>query len=326
MEDAWHWHFESALNRTRAPLHTLFGPYIPLFIDWCSHTLFHGDLVPTLKRVLRPNVAYITVSVNDDGPTGTTLITTYPNAGYAWSRQMQAVNNSLRLRDLPNLLVLSSGGYGHVPIPEMKVPVAPLHERLPMEKRRYLVSFVGSLVPGGPGHPTLRNRMKYVVQNASAFLGFNFSICSNIGCEVQYGADWKTIMSRSRVSLCPRGASRNTFRFTEVIQMGLVPLSIYSDVPWIPYADLFRNIGWSSSLAQLPELLERMAQGTGDFSLAELELREKRALAVKDSHFSLLGVLDQIGRFMVQPETSDLRCDKLAPVPRGLLSSERAVV
>ena len=71
----------------------------------------------------------------------------------------------LRTQDFPNILVLSAGGYGHVPIPLLKWMPEPL-AKAPMASRQHLISFVGNTMHG-PGHPTLRNRMKYMLWSAA---------------------------------------------------------------------------------------------------------------------------------------------------------------
>lgn len=62
-------------------------------------------------------------------------------------------------RAFPNLLVLSAGGFGHVPIPLMKQEepaLAPATRNTPPDARRHFVSYVGSL--GNAPHD-LRDRM-----------------------------------------------------------------------------------------------------------------------------------------------------------------------
>jgi hypothetical protein len=81
-------------------------------------------LVKTLERVLRPNVAYVTVSQNDDGLPGR-------DAKFA------------RLLKVHNVVVLSAGGYGHVPILLLKQTEERNNYKDPVE-RNYLWSFVGS--------------------------------------------------------------------------------------------------------------------------------------------------------------------------------------
>ena len=78
LEDAWHMHFSTLYKAARGgSLPHIFGPYIPLFICWyCQPRVFDVKLVPTLRRVLRPSVLYITVSISDDGISGTSKANT----------------------------------------------------------------------------------------------------------------------------------------------------------------------------------------------------------------------------------------------------------
>lgn len=323
LEDAWHSHFEALLQQQpRRPLHELFGPYIPLFVDWCTYKTLPLNLVSTLRQHLRPNVAYITVSVNDDGPSGTASMTTFPFPGYAWNNQQKSFNQALKLSEFPNLLVLSAGGYGHVPIPQLKRPAKLLRHEMPVEERTYDVSFVGSMMHG-PWKPTIRNRMLQVVHNASRTTGIRYVICGKDSpCEKVANLSWQAVMHASRVSLCPRGYGRNSFHLSETIQLGRLPLQVYSDVPFVPYGDLYEQIGWSTNLRRLPAMLEQLSAGEGSFAPAALRERERRARAIRDSHYSIAGVLEQIGLFMTRPEASDLRCIKLPPTPRGLFVDE----
>ena len=68
--------------------------------------------------MLRPDVPYITVNQNDEGMTG---------------------KCELLMQDIPNVLVLSAGGYGHVPIPLFIRP-EPENHATPVAQRPYLVS------------------------------------------------------------------------------------------------------------------------------------------------------------------------------------------
>ena len=132
---------------------SIFGPYIPLLIPWTDRFVFrevwvrhssakharklpssaHARVVPqteggkyryppkmyeALRRVLRPSVPYITVNQNDEGMTG---------------------KCELLMSEIPNVLVLSAGGYGHVPIPLFIRPVDE-NRATPVAKRPYLVS------------------------------------------------------------------------------------------------------------------------------------------------------------------------------------------
>ena len=327
LEDAWHMHYEGELRKLNATgkllhntIQTLFGPYIPLFIDWCSSKTLPPLLVATMKRVLRPTVAYITVSTTDDGPTGTTQLTTYPLPGYHWLLQERAYKQALRLAEIPNLLVLSAGGYGHAPLPQIKRPMEPAQE-LPVESRRFLASFTGSWANGPPN---MRKRTGLILNELDTLLGLDkkFVSCYSYYCNQTFGFDWKHVMEDSRVILAPRGEGRNSFRLTEAVQLGRLPLQIYSDVPFVPYADLYYRIGWSLTNDELPHFLEQLAAGVGSFAPAALAQREKLAHAVRNSHFSMPGILEQIGRFMTDPNRSDVRCMRLPPTPRAKHANE----
>ena len=49
------------------------------------------------------------------------------------------------------------------------------------------------------------------------------------------------------MSLVPRGFGRTAYHLMETFQMGRVPLYVYSDVPWVPYAEVFERVGYASS-------------------------------------------------------------------------------
>lgn len=303
MEDAWHMHFEAALNASgpEAPLHPIFGPYVPLFVCWyCQPLVFDAGLVATLRRVLRPDVAYITLAVADDGITGSAS-----SSVHRWTAE-RAHKHVLRMREMPNVVVLSGGGYGHVPYPPMKNPLVPLLPRVPVAARRHLVSYVGNLAHG-PGHPTLRSRMRRVVVAMGDALNFSHAIT--------HGApEWRALMADARASFAPRGQGRSTFLLAEIVNMGLVPIHVYSDVAWVPYARLFEQLGFLSDLPGLPSLLARLHA----MPPAELEARERRAAELNASHFLVPGVLEQIGLFMRAPTASDLVCQKLPPTTRDM--------
>ena len=168
-------------------------------------------------------------------------------------------------QDFPNILVLSAGGYGHVPIPLLKwIPEAPA--KRPVVLRKHLVSFVGDTMHG-PGKPTLRNRMKALVWEAAAKHNFSALIYS--------GSDWTKVMAESRTSLVPRGNGRTSFHLAETLHMGLVPIYVYSDTPWLPYrAERFSDVGFSIALAELPALLQRLHRG--EITTTQLEAMEAR--------------------------------------------------
>ena len=89
--------------------------------------------------------------------------------------------DALRMSDWPNILVLSAGGYGHVPIPLLKQTESPAQKLTPA-KRTYNVSYVGS-VKHAPCN--LREKMLGVMRQFS-------------GTTAYKGSNWRQVMAQSK--------------------------------------------------------------------------------------------------------------------------------
>jgi hypothetical protein len=97
--------------------------------------------------------------------------------------------------------------------------------------------------------------------------------------------------------------------------MGLVPVHVYSDIPWVPYADLFEtSIGYIAKIDECASLIDTLQK---TLSLDELRERERRVLSLKESHFSVQGIMAQIQTFMQGSGTTSLRCQKFPDSVRG---------
>eukprot|EP00434_Breviolum_minutum_P032932 symbB.v1.2.029133.t1/scaffold3148.1/size62448/2 len=234
-----------------------------------------------LTESMRRNVLYITVSQHDSGI-------------------FEAVRNLKinREKDMPNLLVLSSGGNGHVPLPLLKQPEEPFPPT-PMSSRRYFVSFIGSanMFNKGARKPMKAQTEKWAEKTKKEVL-------------VHLGGlkNWREIMQNSTLTFVPRGFGRNSFRCTEVLQMGRVPIYVWNDIPWTFYPNLWDNeiIGFSAQVGKIEETLDHIAK---DVSLEQLERMEEKILSMRDTHFTYEGVMDQISKFMTGRDGgSDLRC------------------
>ena len=46
---------------------------------------------------------------------------------------------------------------------------------------------------------------------------------------------WRDVMADSLFNLAPRGYGRSSFRLSEIVQLGHVPLHVWDDTPWLPY-------------------------------------------------------------------------------------------
>jgi hypothetical protein len=101
-----------------------FNGLIPLFIQWIDNQIlrrhYFDDINNELRQILRPNVLYLAVSQGDIG--------------------LGKIGVSL-----PNILVLSAGGFGHVPIPLIRgeIPWKPLPDGF-----QQMIGFFGSIRQG----------------------------------------------------------------------------------------------------------------------------------------------------------------------------------
>ena len=87
------------------------------------------------------------------------------------------------------------------------------------------------------------------------------------------GSSFPQIMKRSRLQLNPRGYGRTSYHLAETIQLGLLPVHIFSDVPWLPYPELLRDVVYTAPIGRAAELFRRLLT---EVSLDELIVREQR--------------------------------------------------
>jgi hypothetical protein len=160
----------------RLPL-SAFGGLIPIFAQWIdieirSHRDYNHKR-DELMQMIRPTVLYVALSQGDLGL------------------------GNLPLR-APNILVLSAGGYGHIPIPLIRGHISyyPINSAF-----KYNVSFFGSFQHG-------RDRMFHIIEEVSKAKNFTTLIQS-------YGNHWHNVLLETRFNLAPRGYGRSSFRFTE---------------------------------------------------------------------------------------------------------------
>ena len=335
IENHWISHFESLFDHaveehlndndgdtTCVKLSDYFGPFIPLFIPWVDGWVNHGykypdGLVDTLLSVLRPNVPYLTISQNDDGLEG---------------------NNELSmLLQLHNVLVLSAGGYGHVPIPLLMQPLDPLSsgddnslsssEQEQQMQRPIGLSYVGSLA-NAPHELRQKMHLQLSIWNAtkptpdSSFANAVSSDASASfgGYHYYYGDQWTTIVQQSKFNLVPRGYGRTSYHLIEILQMGRIPIYLYSDVPWVPYAKLFAGstttndtIGYTTTVSGLRSLVQDTLQ---HMPLQDILEQEQRIAALRESHFMPAGIMKQIQSFVLGQPGGDLQCQPLPPSRR----------
>jgi len=200
------------------PLHA-FGGLIPIFAQWTDihvHTLMNdggmshlpNDTFSTLHKhvraMLRPDVLYVAVSQDDQGL-------------FQLSKHV------------PNLLSLSAGGYGNVALPLIKDELA--YQEFPNPILGNLsfnwvstVGFYGGAWQFGTVRPFLIRDFTKLLAKKGVQLK-----------HMKARPDWQNLIAHTKFNLAPRGFGRTSFRLAEIIQIGRIPIYLYSDVPWIPY-------------------------------------------------------------------------------------------
>lgn len=253
IENRWISHFLEGWDKRQAgmQLSDMFGPYIPIFMTyvdlWVANVFEYEAMIAKLKEVVRPSVAYITVVQHDTGMV---------------SSRDKIVN---LMKEIPNVLVLSAGGYGHVPIPLFKQPEELLGKRFfkSMASRELLTSYMGS---DTNAPKDMRKKMIKLVNKEAELMG--------VKVKTGFGSvdEWHQTAGNSKVSLCPRGYGRTAFHLFEILQLGLIPIHVYLDIPWIPYADLYTGIGFSTDVKGLPHVMKTV-QGMSAETLESMEAK-----------------------------------------------------
>jgi len=292
IEGSWISHFNETWTAagTDAKLSTVFGPYVPIFIRWQKITpKKKAEVWTVLQKVLRKDVAYITVSQDDLGPS----------------------KSADSFKRFPNLMVLSGGGYGHVPVPLL---IKQLEEiEVPVSGRKFWMSFLGTL-QGAKTHPT-RNKMIGALAplaDATHEVKFGDPHKSGSSGSVTQDLPWQDVMAYSQFVLCPRGYGRTSFHLAETIQMGRIPIYVYSDVAWVPYADMFAKIGYVSQIDEVADLAKKLKTEVSEDQIMKME---KVLEEIAPTHFTMPGMMNQISGFMTAHK-SDLRCQALPPTVR----------
>ena len=111
--------------------------------------------------------------------------------------------------------------------------------------------------------------------------------------------DWISKIQNTKFNLAPRGFGRTSFRLCEIIQLGIIPVYIYDDIPWLPCqgTDLdFSTYGISGQMGQLKNLVENLRSMSNTTVQSMLD----QILIVRE-HYTYQGVINQINKFITDP-------------------------
>ena len=221
-------------ERANFSVFDLFYPLVPLFVQTVDACLLgccasmmgyaapdstaNDALLALVRSGLRRDVIYVIIAQADAG-----LCFLPPNEDCA----------------ARNILVLSSGGWGNVVLPLIKGVVA--------------ADDFGGAPPPDAGTAAPYTRSALVSSTASdnshpMRAGVRAALSAALPLPGQFrhfygGPEWKGVVHDSVLSLSPRGYGRTSFRMSELVQMGIPQLYVYSDVPWAPYWDPKRPEG-----------------------------------------------------------------------------------
>ena len=282
IENAWITKF------SKFPLDS-FNGLIPIFMPWNDARNYYyydsvGNKDPIAKsyldglmKLLRKDVIYITVN--------------QPNEGLFES--MKSVPD--------NIIVLSSGGVGHIAIP-LVAKTLPLSnitvdQILSADSRSYEVSFFGTIDHG-------RFRTNFISELKLRLKRHKASWRSYFGSS----KTWEIGMGKTQYNLAPAGIGRTSFRVAEIVQLGRIPIYIYDDLPWLPYPNTdisLEKIGFVvDNAGDLMELIT---------TITPTELRNKmNAVLLARDAYTLTGIMREIELFLQEPFSttggSHLRC------------------
>jgi hypothetical protein len=251
-----------------------FGPFIPLFVPWLlvwreRKTFDYWKAIEQIFGLLLPKYIYVTLSQSDDGLEG------------------RDESNPFVPR---NVLVLSQGGKGHIPLLYWMNEWNPWNYSV-RKWYRYDLVFVGS------------DRTHWVRKVAR-------EIVTRPGVRGfwKVGTWWERVYQDSKFVLTPRGVGRSCVQAGEVLMRGMLPVYLYNDLIWLPYYNAidWSNIGMAVRWDQLNETFKRIR----DMPVSRVNAMRARVASLHETHFSSKGTFDHIMKFLRGGfHHSDLRCE-----------------
>lgn len=192
-----------------------------------------------------------------------------------------------------NLHVFSVGNTYSIPLPlivEDKHFTLQSVERIPYKEKSLLCSFVGSTTHH------VRNQVISSLQGKP-----NIMICSrnswNISVPQDHIHEFIEITKKSKFGLAPRGYGPSSFRFFEIMEMGVIPVYIHDGVNSLPYQEILDYNRFSvnihiNNINNLPDILETITEDKYNDMLQEMERVR--------IWFTMEGMCDYIRRYIMK--------------------------
>lgn len=149
--------------------------------------------------------------------------------------------------------------------------------KIDYNKKTTLCSFVGTVT-----HP-VRKKCIDQLNNVS---GFSFIYKTSWSTDINKDSQMLFIDTtlNSRFALAPRGYGRSSFRFFEILQLGVIPVYVWNDIEWLPYKDKIDYTKFCISIHEneinnLPNILNNITENTYNEMLANYEeIKDKFSL------------------------------------------------
>jgi hypothetical protein len=116
-------------------------------------------------------------------------------------------------------------------------------------------------------------------------------------------------------NLAPVGFGRQTFRYSETVQIGRIPVYLYHDYPWLPYEGSKASPAAFSIVLRVDET-KKLVDIVKRANYASIMKRIDAVRAVR-SYYTFRGVIDEIEKFFQDPFGPNggfLRC-RIPPEP-----------
>jgi hypothetical protein len=139
---------------------------------------------------------------------------------------------------LPSNTIIYGACSGNIPLPLIYQDVRNTLENIPRKsftEKKILCSFVGSITTNNVSPYVRHNMINYLKNNPNFILNVPSAWTNNVDKQKQ--DRFIILTANSKFALAPRGYGRSSFRFFEILQLGVIPIYIWNDIEWIPYKD-----------------------------------------------------------------------------------------
>jgi hypothetical protein len=153
------------------------------------------------------------------------------------------IHHSKRLFiQVPDKTIIFGASYGDIPIPLLYDDggLFESKERIPLEDKKYLCSFIGA------NTHRVRTKMQEYITGRADFYSSLDKWKEDVSIDKQN--EFITVSLDSKFGLAPRGNGRGSFRFYELLKLGVIPIYIWDDIEWLPYKEYIDYSAFSISI------------------------------------------------------------------------------